>query len=124
MKPFNLQEYLANPSRKVVTRSGNPVRIICTDAKYEYPIVGLVELRENDEDTCNFKEDGTFLDGYTHERDLFFSPGKREGWVSVYRNVRGAIFFSTPYSTKEEALDALYDDTDTRIDTIKVEWEE
>lgn len=124
MKPFNLQEYLANPSRKVVTRSGNPVRIICTDAKYEYPIVGLVELRENDEDTCNFKEDGTFLDGYTHERDLFFSPEKREGWVSVYRNVRGAIFFSTPYSTKEEALDALYDDTDTRIDTIKVEWEE
>ena len=33
MKPFNLQEYLANPSRKVVTRDGRQVRIICTDAK-------------------------------------------------------------------------------------------
>lgn len=37
MRPFNLKEYLANPSRKVITRGGKPVRIICTDFKdYNY----------------------------------------------------------------------------------------
>ena len=29
MKPFNLEEYLANPNRKIVTRDGRNARIIC-----------------------------------------------------------------------------------------------
>ena len=33
MKPFNLEEYLKNPSLKIVTREGKDARIICTDAK-------------------------------------------------------------------------------------------
>lgn len=44
MKQFNLEEYLKNPSRKVVTRDGRSVRIICTDRVSEkgYPLVALV----------------------------------------------------------------------------------
>ena len=33
MRFFNLEEYLKNPSQKVVTRDGREVRIICTDMK-------------------------------------------------------------------------------------------
>lgn len=33
MEKFNLEKYLAKPLRKVVTRSGNSVRILCTDRK-------------------------------------------------------------------------------------------
>lgn len=43
MKQFSLNEYLANPSRKVVTRDGHSVRIICTDANRFFPIVALIE---------------------------------------------------------------------------------
>ena len=43
MKRFSLQEYLANPSQKVVTRYGKPVRILCTDANMKYPIVALIK---------------------------------------------------------------------------------
>ena len=28
MKPFSLKEYLKNPARKVVTRKGNPAKIV------------------------------------------------------------------------------------------------
>ena len=42
MKQFSLEEYLKNPDRKVVTRNGLPVRIICTDRKDKWPIVALV----------------------------------------------------------------------------------
>ena len=42
MKQFNLDEYLQNPSRKVVTRDGRKVRIVCTDKKGACPIVALV----------------------------------------------------------------------------------
>ena len=37
MKPFNLKTYLENPSRKVITRDGRPVRIISTNAKLYSP---------------------------------------------------------------------------------------
>lgn len=33
MKKFDLKEYLGNPKRKVVTRNGRPIRIICTNMK-------------------------------------------------------------------------------------------
>lgn len=33
MKPFNIEEYLANPNKKIVTGVGDPVRIICTNKK-------------------------------------------------------------------------------------------
>lgn len=124
MKQFSLSEYLKNPSRKVVTREGKPARIVCTDAKGKYPVIALITTEENFEIAHHFKEDGTYIDGAVNLSDLFFTTEKKEGWVSVYRNARGNIFFSSTYRTKEEALDALYDDTDTRIDTIKVEWEE
>ena len=47
-KPFNLEEYLANPSRKVVTRIGYKVIIICTDKRGSMPIVALVEFETLD----------------------------------------------------------------------------
>ena len=42
MKEFNLTEYLKDPSKKVVTRDGRDVRIICTDEKGDEPIIALV----------------------------------------------------------------------------------
>ena len=124
MKPFTLEEYLKNPSRKVVTRNGHSVRIVCTDAMSTHPVVALVRYG-NDEDIESYSSDGKWSNKPESALDLFFAPEKKEGWVNVYRNERGAIFFfSTTYSTKEEALDELYDDEDTLIDTIKVAWEE
>jgi hypothetical protein len=43
MKPFNLLEYLENPSRKVVTRLKKSVQIISIEGKEDIPIVALVE---------------------------------------------------------------------------------
>ena len=42
MKEFNLNEYLKNPSQKVVTRDGRSVRIVCSDLKQDFPIVALI----------------------------------------------------------------------------------
>ena len=44
MKRFNLEEYLANPKKKVVTRDGRDVRIICTDFNNPiYPVIGEIK---------------------------------------------------------------------------------
>ena len=60
MEQFSLEKYLENPSRKVVTRSGHNVRILCTDQRGNMPIVALVEFET--------------LDGV----QIFYSDGKNE----------------------------------------------
>ena len=84
MKPFNLQEYLANPSRQVVTRDGRKVRIICTDRKGDTPIIALVHnAKEGREYGYAFYSDGKFFRDEDEELDLFFAPEKHEGWINL-----------------------------------------
>ena len=60
MKPFNLNEYLADPSRKVKTRYGNPARIICTDANMKNPIVALIRKADGTECVKLYNTDGSY----------------------------------------------------------------
>ena len=75
MKAFNLEEYLKNPSRKLITRDGRKVRILCTEARGYYPIVALVERNNSEvDDAFSYTKDGRFLTIETDERDIFFAP--------------------------------------------------
>ena len=85
MKQFDLDEYLANPSRKVVTRDGHSVRIRCTDKKGTiYPVVGLVDIGTR-EITLHYTRKGENWSSKESDRDIFFAPEKREGWVNIYK---------------------------------------
>ena len=125
MKQFNLTEYLKNPSQKVVTREGKPVRIICTDAKCgKCPIVGLVFNEEQaEEETYNFMENGKFFPDQDWFLDLFFAPVKvkREGWVNIYRD-NNTTYIGDVYPNEKDAKE--YKDDDLYITTTKIEWEE
>lgn len=123
MKQFNLEEYLKNPSKKVITRDGRNARIICTDAKNNYPIVALIEMPNGRErQPCGYKKDGTYLIGEKLSCDLFFAPEKHEGWVNVYMNYNERNV-GVLYSSKEDAL-KVAKGYDTYVTTVKIEWEE
>lgn len=124
MKQFTLKEYLENPSRGVVTRNGLPVRIICTDAKDTFPIIGLVKGYCGTEYANRFKENGEHTDNYSHIKspfDLFFAPVKCDGWVNLYVNAGGTVSVGTKiFPTKELAkASGQY-----CFDTVHIEWEE
>ena len=79
MEQFSLEKYLENPSCKVVTRRGNPVRIICTDRKHgedNLPIVFL-ERCHNGEFLLACRKDGR-CDTYDTQYDLFFADENDE----------------------------------------------
>lgn len=79
MEQFSLEKYLENPSRKIVTRRGNPVRIICTDRKHgedELPVVFL-EQCHNGEFLLACRKDGR-SDTYDTPYDLFFADEEEE----------------------------------------------
>ena len=121
MKPFNLEEYLKNPSRKIVTRSGKTVKkILCTDARGDYPIIALVDWGNHDI-PLSFTKDGKFFPDKTFVHDLFFVSEKNERWVNLYKDNGGIYASMDTFKTKEEA-EAL--SCRTCIATVKVEWEE
>ena len=121
MKPFNLEEYLKNPARKVVTRDGRKVtRFLCTDARGRCPIVALVENYSSTVDTARqYTKDGRCSISGMEDTDLFFAPEKHEGWVNVYRCLDDMMCGSV-FATEEDAKC----NAKTAIATVKIEWEE
>ena len=124
MKEFNLTEYLKNPSQKVVTRDGREVRIICTDAKNDEPIIALVynNIRE-EENVYTYNRDGYFYGDNDSCLDLFFAPIKKEGWINLYKDEGITYLPGIIHDSEEDAKKAIKDDPDF-ITTIKIEWEE
>ena len=118
MRRFNLDEYLKNPSKEVVTRDGKTVRILCTDADVGRPIVALVRTRHS-EQLVTYDKNGV---GLTYALDLFFATVKKRGWVEVYESQDGKKFpGGTIYTTKEEAEKKA---ASSRLAIAKIEWEE
>lgn len=130
MKPFSLEEYLKNPSRKVITRDGRNVRIICTDKQGDsYPVVALCFVAGGVESCISFLPNGKRYTWDDSPIDLFFTSEKREKWVNIYKDKNGKCFMDSlyPYASKEEAknfntvtnLGVFY-----YVDTVKIEWED
>ena len=115
MKQFSLDEYLKNPLKKVVTRDGRDVRIICTDFDNpNFPVIGDVK---GSKWPCSFTKKGMYNRYEECDADLFFAPEKHEGWVNIYPDSSiGGI-----YTSEEEARNAA---SPSCISTIKIEWEE
>ena len=120
MKQFSLEEYLKNPSKKVVTRDGRSARIRCTDRIDPYfPIVALIST-ESGEDIVEYTSNGLHWLGAKTDYDLFFAPEKHEGWVNIYP---GPFTGVVVYKTEEDAKHGANADAKV-IATIKIEWEE
>ena len=122
MKQFNLEEYRKNPSRKVVTRDGRPVRIICTDKKNAfYPVIALVKTAYF-EVTIECTANGKYEQDNETKWDIFFAPEKHEGWINVYPD----------WDVNNKYYGNIYDSEDAAKRcarrcphmTIKIEWEE
>lgn len=118
MKPFNLEEYLKNPSRKIVTRDGKNVKIHCTNCVGYHPVIAEIE---GEKYSYFYDKNG----GY-HFRpsinDLFFAPEKHEGWVNIYRDFGlGVRNCRCIFDSEEEALRNRDPEA---IATVKIEWEE
>ena len=122
MKEFNLQEYLANPSQKVMTRDGRKARIVCTDMKNEQPILALI-TEGNREDIRFYSQNGVWCNDFpNYKLDLVFAPIKKKGWINIFR-YKTELYIGDVFETKEEA-EKMGKLSKNYITTIKIEWEE
>ena len=119
MKPFSIKEHLEHPDWKVVTREGEPVRILCADlADDDYPVAAATKNRHVDRYTA----EGRFQAGNETKYDLFFATKKREGWINICSNLteKDAYCGKMIHPTKADAKCFA----NNAIATIKIEWEE
>lgn len=125
MKQFNLEEYLKDPNKKVVTRDGRNVRIICTDRKgTEYSVVALCTMSNVSEDCYFYFPTGKMYLSADSNNDLFFAPEKKEGYINVYRDGDDYYAGGTEiYSSEAEAVSHATKKFGY-VKTVKVEWEE
>ena len=127
MKEFSLEEYLKNPSRKIVTRDGKSVRIICTDQKgTDYSVIALCTMSNESEHLSSYLPNGRrYLSaGADSCLDLFFAPEKHEGWVNLYKgnayyHLGSTIFYQSESEAKKRIVKNC-----GYVGTIKVEWED
>ena len=124
MKRFSLEEYLKNPSKKVVTRMGRKVRIICTDREDSiYPVVALIkDDKRESEILVAYTKDGIPAEYNEAYYTLFFAPEKHEGWINIYKEDEG-LKGEYIYPSEKEASNEgkhIYN----YIATVKIEWEE
>lgn len=126
MEQFSLAEYLKNPTRPIVTRDGNLVRIICTNRDDENnQIVALVRF-DDGEAVMTYNENGE-IDKGPCPYDLFFASEtktKKVGWMNVCRygdSKHFTLVGSVIHPTREQALT---DRQDYVVDTIQIGWEE
>ena len=121
MKPFNLKEHLEHPDWKVVTREGEPVRILCTDLDDDdYPVAAAIKNRHVDRYTA----DGLLRAGQYNKNDLFFYFKKIEVWTLFVKHADHYVLDSILYDTIGEARRVQESDPDRYGPIVKVEWEE
>lgn len=121
MKPFNLKEHLEHPDWKVVTREGEPVRILCTDLDDDdYPVAAATKNRHVDRYTA----DGLFQFAKETKYDLFFYSKKIEAWTLLVKYVDHYALNSILYGTIEEARRVQESDPSRYGAIVKLEWEE
>ena len=116
-----MEEYLKNPSRKVITRDGKVVKIHCTNYDSRQPIIAQIEDHNF---SRAFTEDGRYhINDIISPYDLFFAPEKHEGWVNLYRGALDVTYEGCVYTIEKEAREHI-DDPQRYVATVKIEWEE
>lgn len=130
MKEFDLEA--AKSGKKVMTRDGRNVRIVCFDMKDPVkPIVALVEEIVHYEFPEAHDKIQEALVMYSPQgkagdmhNDLVIATEKFEGWVNIYYDnaTKKAEMYHEIYATEEIARHQgqFYD----WIATVKIEWEE
>lgn len=128
MKPFDLKIYTSNSNLEIITREGNPAKIIYTNRKgYNVkPVVALITIPNGTEVIKTYWENGIETQGYTdNPNDLFFKPVKRIGWINIYNPPNSLCNYisSDIYSDKESAEKGAIKD-DSYIGAIQIEFED
>lgn len=122
MKQFSLNEYFKDVNRKVVTREGKQVRIICTDAPVKnYPIAGYVNGVDNKwHGPYSWSKDGVreIASPVSSENDLFFL-GEEEELDEFEKEVKLVLDLSLAFMSQEKIKNLVKEKSQRLLDLAR-----
>ena len=125
MKQFNLEEYKKNPNRRVITRDGRSVRIVCTDMiGTSYPILVICRVDPTHDCYYSYTLNGKHNLGVDSRLDLFFAPENKEGWLNLYKYGNDRVEIGTVYPFESEESAKMASADKDYVATCKITWEE
>lgn len=125
MKQFDLEEYKKNLNRKVITRDGRSVRIVCTDMMgTSYPILAICRVNPTHDCYYSYTLNGKHNLGVDSRLDLFFAPENKEGWLNLYKYGNGRVEIGTVYPFESEESAKMASEDKDYVATCKITWEE
>ena len=125
MEQFNLDIWLKDRSRKVVTRDGRPVRIVCWDCKNEQPIIALtLEPKIGIEIPRMYSSNGVYHSRIESSCDLFFADEENE--LNEFEKQLGVYIYYPKLSCEfdEDEKKYIRDAAKTLLDLARKELEE
>ena len=97
LKPFDLQEALANPER-VITRDGRKVtQLTKFDCSFQYPLIAVIDGNVE----C-FTLNGEYILGYNNNNELCLLPQTKTVWVVVVKYLD--IILTKTFDTEDECF--------------------
>lgn len=97
-------------TKPVETRDGRPVRILCTDAENAYyPVIALISEVDRGEHVTRYTQDGRYMPGGEHPRDLQNVVRTETVYVNLYRLEDGTVYVGRPLRDAELAQKAAED---------------
>jgi hypothetical protein len=121
-KKFDLEA--AKNGAPVISKTGNPVRIICFDRKDDdFPVIALEDDGDGEE-YSSYTIDGKLFTTGDSEADLFMAPVKKKGWVNVYPSSEPGLVAKPSLGIYEHKSYADSYATKDRIACIEIEWPE
>lgn len=127
MRPFDLKIYTSKPNLEIITREGNPAKIIYTNRKgYNVkPVVALITIPNGTEVIKTYWENGIETQGYIdNPNDLFFKPVKRIGWINIYNAPNSSYATYTNIYLDKESAEKGAIKCDNYIGAIQIEFED
>ncbi len=107
MQQFDLSLWFQDKSRKVVTRDGKPVRIVCWDKLGNYPIIGCIKYSDDYEYFESFTIKGSkYTCNCEDTNDLFFADEEK---CNKILNELKSYFKSTPKEQIEKDWKEIQD---------------
>ena len=101
-------------NKPLETRDGKKVRMLCTDAKGKYPVVGLIHY-PNEDRARTWTKEGKFSFNGERKNDLVNVSEKITKWINIY-----PCRMFTSYDSKEKADNVA--NNWGRIACIKIEF--
>ena len=125
MKQFGLEEYKKNPNRKVITRDGKSVRIVCTDMMgTSYPILAICRVNPTHDCYYSYTLNGKHNLGVDSRLDLFFAQEEKEGWLNLYKDGNGRVVIGAVHPIESEEIAKMASEDKNYVATYKITWEE